>query len=145
PTGGFPGAVPSQPDVRARSDESLSVPVTVGRDGGVARVGLLRIAPAQVPKEARQATDPVPRPGMVTGVVWRDVKPGADVKGKVERGELGLPGVHVVLRDASGHRVGSDTTGDNGSFRIEGVGAGAYAVRVPGSTFRPPWKGISWL
>ena len=31
-------------------------------------------------------------PGAINGVVWRDFKPGGGKPGKVETGELGLPG-----------------------------------------------------
>ncbi|MGH9179609.1 MAG: ABC transporter permease subunit [Acidimicrobiales bacterium] len=147
PAGDLPGAAPSLPDqVEVRSDRSMGLSVDVGAGGGVARLGLLRINTDQLPESAVQAADPAPVAGAVTGVVWRDIKPGTDEKGVVEDGEVGVPGVPVELLDADGDRVGSaTTTADDGSFRVTGVEAGSYTARLSGSTFRPPWQGISWL
>src|SRR5438132_5952775 len=70
--------------------------------GGVALLGLTGIPPEQVPSGAKQAAQPKPTAGAIAGVVWRDFKPGGGTPGKVEKGELGLPGVSVVLRDSAG-------------------------------------------
>jgi alpha-glucoside transport system permease protein len=146
PTGGLEGAVPSLPEaVDVRGDRAMELAVDVGADGGVARLGLLRLRSDQLPEKATQAVDPVARSGAVTGVVWRDIKPGSDEKGVVEDGEVGVPGVPVTLVDARGDTVGSATTDADGSFRIAGVEPGAYTARVAGSTFQPSWQGISWL
>ena len=48
--------------------------------------------------------------------------------GKVEKGELGLPGVTVELRPASGKVVQTTTTGADGSFDFTNVTAG-HATR----------------
>jgi alpha-glucoside transport system permease protein len=88
---------------------------------------------------------PEPLQGGIDGVVWRDFKPGGGTIGKVERGELGLPGVHVQLLDASGKVVASDTTGDNGDFAFEDLGAGTYRASIAPSTFAKPFGGVSWL
>ena len=146
PPGELPGAVPSLPDqVRVRNDRAMDLSVDVGADGAVARFGLLRLNRDQLAESATQAGDPEPQAGTVAGVVWRDIKPGSDEKGVVEDGEVGVPGVPVALVDADGQRVGEATTGDDGSFRIDGVEPGSYTARLTGTTFRPPWQGISWL
>lgn len=146
PPGELAGAVPSLPGaVRARGDRGLEAPVAVGDDGGVARIGLLRLRSDQVASSATQAADPVTEAGTVAGVVWRDVRPGNDEKGVVEDGEDGVPAVTVSLVSAAGDEVGTATTGDDGSFRFSGVEPGDYSVRVAASEFRPPWQGISWL
>lgn len=145
PPGELAGAAPSVPAVRMGRDRSMSVEVAAGGEGGVARLGLLRITRDQLPEEATQAVEPRPQPGSVTGVVWRDVKPGRDEKGVVEDTEVGIPGVAIQLVDGEGRRVGVATTGRDGSFRISGVRPGDYTVRVPADEFRPPWQGISWL
>jgi alpha-glucoside transport system permease protein len=113
--------------------------------GGVALLGLTAIPPDQVPSGAKQAAEPKPADGAITGVVWRDFKPGGGVAGKVEQGELGLPRVTVVLRDASGKKVGTATTGDDGSFRFEDLKAGTYTAGVGAATFRKPFGGVGWL
>ena len=145
PPGDFPAAVPSVGTVAVLGDRTLSVPVRAGAEGAVARVGLVRIAREELPEDARQASEPRPEAGTVTGVVWRDVKPGRDEKGVVEDGEVGVPGVAVELVDERGRRVGRATTGADGAFRIRDVRPGAYSLRVPGEAFRPPWRGLSWL
>ena len=98
-----------------------------------------------MPGGARQAAQPKPTEGAITGVVWRDFKPGGGTPGKVESGELGLPGVTVVLRDSSGKNVGSMSTSDDGSFKFEDLKAGDYKAGVGADTFRKPFGGISWL
>ncbi len=145
PPGDLAGAAPSVAAVAVRGDRSMEVGVAVGAEGGVARIGLLRITREQLPDDATQAVEPAAKAGTVAGVVWRDVKPGRDQKGVVEDDEVGLPGVAVQLLDAGGGRVGGATTGRDGSFRISGVSPGDYAVRITGDNFRPPWRGISWL
>jgi alpha-glucoside transport system permease protein len=113
--------------------------------GGVAFLGLTGIPPEQIPQGARQAVQPKPSAGSITGVVWRDFKPGGGVPGKVETGEVGLPNVTVVLRDSAGKQVGSTSTGDDGSFAFKDLKAGSYAAGVGSQTFRKPFGGVSWL
>jgi alpha-glucoside transport system permease protein len=115
------------------------------RPGQVALLGLTGIPPSEVPAGSRQAVKPAPAAGAITGVVWRDFKPGGGVPGKVEQGELGLPNVKVFLRDAAGKKVGSATTDTNGTFRFAGLQAGTYRAGVDPATFRKPFGGVSWL
>lgn len=145
PPGDFAGAVPSVDEVAVLDDRSLSAPLQVGANGGVARIGLLRLAREQLPDDARQATEPAAEAGVVTGVVWRDTRPGGDEKGVVEEGELGISGMPVRLVDQGGGRAGQATTGADGSFEMTGIEPGAYRLQVAGEHFRPPWQGISWL
>ena len=145
PPGDYPTAVPSVESVAVLPDRTLSVPVAADPGGGVGKVGLLRIQSEDLPEGARQAAEPRPEAGAVTGVVWRDVRSGQDQKGVVEEGELGIPDLPVELLDGRGGRIGRATTGADGSFRIPDVRPGTYSLRVPGEIFRPPWPGVSWL
>ena len=61
---------------------------------------------------------PTPKPGAIVGVVWNDFKPGGGTAGKVEKGELGLPGVNVQLRSPSGKVVQTATSGADGTFDV---------------------------
>jgi alpha-glucoside transport system permease protein len=113
--------------------------------GGVALMGLTGIPPEQVPKAAKQAVQPAPKAGSVDGVVWRDFKPGGGTPGKVEPGELGLPGVTVVLKDSSGKSVGSTKSADDGTFSFDKLKPGTYQSAIGSSTFQKPYGGVSWL
>jgi alpha-glucoside transport system permease protein len=113
--------------------------------GGTALLGLTAIPAPDVPAGAKQAVQPQPKSGAITGVVWRDFKPGGGTPGKVESQELGLPGVTVVLRDANDKKVQSAKTGDDGTFAFDGVSSGSYHVAISSSTFAKGFLGINWL
>lgn len=57
--------------------------------------------------------------------VWND----QDHNG-VDNGEPGVPGVTVILKDASGNEVARTTTDANGNYRFEGVLPGTYSVSI---------------
>ncbi len=144
PPGALSDALPSS-DAEVGSPASGIVLKKPLNPGDVALLGLTGIPPDQVPKGARQAVQPKPAAGSIDGVVWRDFKPGGGVPGKVEPGEVGLPNVTVVLRDSAGKKVGSTTTGDDGSFAFERLEPGSYTAGVGAATFRKPFGGVSWL
>jgi alpha-glucoside transport system permease protein len=144
PAGPLSDALPSS-DAEAGSPSTgirLKKPL---RPGQVALLGLTGIPPEQTPHGARQAVQPKPASGAIAGVVWRDFKPGGGIPGKVEKGELGLPRVAVVLRDSSGKQVGSAAAGDDGSFTFKDLKPGSYTAGVGAATFRKPFGGVSWL
>ena len=142
------GALP-----RARpSTEALSGSTAAGfaleeplSPGGVARLGLTAISSADVPGDAEEARLPEPLQGGITGVVWRDFKPGGGTPGEVEAEELGLPGVVVELRPSGAGERQTTTTGPDGTFAFEEVEPGDYRVAVAASTFAQPFDGVSWL
>jgi alpha-glucoside transport system permease protein len=144
PPGVLSSASPSVTALQTTGSGALALKTPLA-PGGVARLGLTAIPPDRVPAAAKQAVQPASKPGHVVGVVWRDFKPGGGVPGKVEKGELGLPGVTVKLRDAKGHTVQSATTEDNGTFDFSDVKAGSYTAAIGAETFAKPWNGISWL
>lgn len=63
----------------------------------------------------------------------------------VDQDELGLPGVEVDLRAPDGRVVKTARTGDDGSFRIRGVGDGTFTLGLGAANFRPPFEGVQWL
>ncbi|HZP72599.1 MAG TPA: ABC transporter permease subunit, partial [Gaiellaceae bacterium] len=77
--------------------------------------------------------------------VWRDFKPGGGKPGVVEQGELGLPGVSVDLRNASGKTVQTTSSGSDGSFTFKNVPSGTYETAVSAKTFAKPFGGYGWL
>jgi alpha-glucoside transport system permease protein len=144
PPGGLPEARPSTESLQAR-DGGLTLDQTLG-PGDVARMGLTALREDEVPEGAEQAVQPEPLQGGITGVVWRDFKPGGGEPGRVEPEELGLPGVIVELRDReSGDRVATATTENDGTFRFEDLDEGQYAAGIGEETFSQPFEGVTWL
>ena len=94
---------------------------------------------------AKQAVPPRPAQGAITGVVWRDFKPGGGKPGVVEPLEVGLPGVTLDLKGSGGKTVSSTKSQANGSFKFTGVKAGTYNVAIDKSTFAAPFQGTNWL
>jgi alpha-glucoside transport system permease protein len=144
PRGPLSDALPSGTDETGTPATGIRLKTPL-HPGGVALLGLTGIPPDQVPGGAKQAVQPKPSAGAISGVVWRDFKPGGGTPGKLEKGELGLPSVTVVLRDPAGNQVGSTSTADDGSFAFKDLKAGAYTAGVGAATFRQPFGGVSWL
>jgi alpha-glucoside transport system permease protein len=144
PAGELHDAFGSSPAITGNPDEGLTLRTPLS-PGDVARLGLAGIPPTQVPDGAAEAATPEPLRGGIAGVVWLDFKPGGGTPGRVERRELGLPGVPVELLDGDGEKVGSATSADDGTFAFEGVEPGDYRVKVSASAFAEPFAGVSWL
>jgi len=113
--------------------------------GDIAQLGLTGIRSSEVPGGAEQAVAPEAPAGGITGVVWRDFKPGGGTAGEVEEEELGLPGVTVELRDENGRSVLETTTEADGTFAFEEVESGSYRAAIGPETFSEPYAGVSWL
>src|SRR5215212_8137043 len=143
PTGVLSSADPSSNAVTPENGTlGTAKPVSVG---GTALLGLTAIPPDEVPGDAKQAAQPQPVSGGITGVVWRDFKPGGGQPGKVEQGEDGLPGVKLELRDTNGKTVETADSRDDGTFKFEGVPSGQYDVDIAKESFQKPFAGTSWL
>jgi alpha-glucoside transport system permease protein len=141
--GVLPDALPSTPTLTGTPAKGLVLKTPL-HPGGVALLGLTGIAPEAVPKGAKQTAQPAAKPGEITGAVWRDFKPGGGVAGKVEQGELSLPGVSVQLR-SGGKTVQSTSTGADGTFEFKNVKPGTYQAAISSATFNKPWGGFAWL
>ncbi len=144
PPGALSAAAPSTATVSGSTSQGFVLQKPL-RAGGVALLGVTAIPPQEVPRNSVQAVVPKPDPKGITGVVWRDFKPGGGTPGKVESQELGLPGVKVELRDASGKAVRSATSEANGTFAFKDVSTGQYRVAIGASTFAKQFGGVSWL
>ncbi|MFD6340668.1 carbohydrate ABC transporter permease [Streptomyces sp. NPDC060131] len=145
----------SYPSARARDGQGL----TKGPDGsyatsdtvspgGTTALGLVGVAPKDVPSQAESAFAAAARPAAGTelrGVVYLDFAPGGGgEQGKVDKAESGLPEVAVeAVRD--GATVARATTAADGSFSFRNLDPGAYTVRLPATNFAPPYEGVSWL
>jgi alpha-glucoside transport system permease protein len=144
PSGVLSAAQPSTDALEGgpRGGLVLKTPV---EPGGVAQLGLTGIRSSDVPADAEQAVVPEALSGGITGVVWRDFKPGGGTAGEVEEEELGLPGVTVELRDESGRSVLETQTEADGTFAFEEVETGSYRPAIGRETFSEPYAGVSWL
>jgi alpha-glucoside transport system permease protein len=143
PSGALPAALPSTDAVTGGADQGMVLNTPL-ESGDVAQIGLTGIREDDVPSDAEQAVVPEALSGGITGVVWRDFKPGGGTPGKVEDGELGLPNVTVELRDDT-RAIDTATTGPDGTFTFEDVPSGVYHAAIASSTFAQPYAGVSWL
>jgi alpha-glucoside transport system permease protein len=144
PAGVLPSAFPSTSTLQTTSSGAMVLHTPV-KPGGVALLALTGIAPDAVPKGAVQAVTPPAKTGDIVGTVWRDFTPAGGTIGKVDKGELGLPGVTVELRSTTGKTVKSTKSADDGSFTFTGVAPGTYQAAVGAATFAKPFGGFSWL
>jgi alpha-glucoside transport system permease protein len=144
PPGVLSDALPSTESLTGSRERGLTLQRPL-QPGGTAALGLTGIPPEDVPSGATQAVTPNPVQNGIAGVVWRDFKPGGGTAGEVEQGELGLPGVTVQLKNASGENVGSATSEDNGSFTFTDVEPGQYRLSIGADTFAKPFGGVTWL
>ena len=120
------GATPSTNVLEGSPQKGFAMAKGV-QPGQVAVLGLTGIPPSDV-KGGQQAATPAQQQGAITGVVWRDFKPGGGKPGKVEQGETGIPGVTLALLDASGKQVATTTTKADGTFAFPSLSPG----HVPG-------------
>jgi alpha-glucoside transport system permease protein len=144
PPGVLSEAAPSTEAVVGTPQGGLTLAEPV-EPGSVVPLGLTRISNDEVPDDSEQAVLPEEVSGGITGVVWRDFKPGGGTPGEVESDEAGLPGVTVELRTANGEGVGSTTTEPDGTFAFEDLESGNYQVGIGSETFAQPFNGVSWL
>ena len=144
PSGVLSNARPSTDALQGGPEGGLELKDAI-QPGEVAQLGLTAIREDDVPEGAEQAVVPEPLSGGITGVVWRDFKPGGGTPGRLEEGELGLPGVTVELRDEGGGQVADTKTEPDGTFRFEDVESGTYRAAIGPETFQTPYAGVSWL
>ena len=142
PPGPLTGAQPSG-DALVVSGDAIALRDPV-QPGQAARMGLTGIPAAEVPDDAVQAVQPEPLQGGITGVVWRDFRPGGGRPGVVEPQELGLPGVTVEIVGPDGESR-SATTAPDGTFVFEDLAPGDYRLGIGASTFRESFNGVEWL
>jgi alpha-glucoside transport system permease protein len=137
-------ARPSTDDLEGTPQGGLTLQESI-RPGDVAILGLTGIRAAEIPESAEEAREPEALQGGISGVVWRDFKPGGGTAGEVESEEVGIGGVVVELREADGGTVETARTEDDGTFAFEEVADGEYRVAIGAATFAEPFRGFSWL
>jgi alpha-glucoside transport system permease protein len=143
PPGVLAGARPSGEDLQGSDAQGYTLQGAL-QPGQVAQLGLTGIPAGDVP-DGVQAVEPASVSGGITGVVWRDFKPGGGgTAGQVEEGEVGIPGVTLQLTDPSGEVV-TATSGPDGVFTFSGLSEGEYTVGISSQTFQQPFAGVNWL
>ncbi|MGH3414821.1 MAG: ABC transporter permease subunit [Marmoricola sp.] len=96
------------------------------------------------PTNARQAASPPTGQGLA-GTLWNDFKlGGGGTTGKIDHGELGIPGL-TVQAVQSGKVVATTTTADNGTFSFPSLKSGSYHITLPHDDFAAAYGGVSWL
>ncbi len=68
--------------------------------------------------------------GALSGTVWNDALPD----GTQATGEIGIPGVTVLVKDALGTTVATLTTDENGFYQANNLPVGSYTVLVQSTT-----------
>ena len=144
PPGVLSEAAPSTEAVVGTPQGGLTLAEPV-EPGAVVPLGLTRIPGDEVPDDSEQAVLPEALSAGITGVVWRDFKPGGGTPGEVESEEVGLPGVTVELLNADGGEVASTSTEPDGTFAFDDLEPGSYEVAIGAKTFAQPFNGVSWL
>jgi alpha-glucoside transport system permease protein len=143
-TGALTTARPSTDDLTGSTDSGFTLEEPL-EPGDVALLGLTAVRATDIPEDAVDAVEPEALQGGITGVVWRDFKPGGGTPGEVESEEVGLADVTVDLRDADGDKVDSATTAEDGTFSFERIDDGEYQVAISSNTFAEPFQGFNWL
>jgi alpha-glucoside transport system permease protein len=107
---------------------------------------MIAFSPADLPPEARTATEPPePGDGEITGTVWLDLSAGGGGgAGAIDPGERAMTGMTVeAIRD--GEVAVTAEAGPDGTFTLGGLSPGDYRIRLAATNFRPPFQGVSWL
>ena len=146
PPGQYPGATASQPQVLKTQGDAF-VSLGTYAPGSVAKLGLVGIAPASVPKNAVQAQLATPQPGDLVGTVWLDFKPGGGgTAGVIDPGRARSPG-RESRRTPQRQDGGKRHDGARRHLCHQGSDS-RHQVRpssLPSSSFRPAFGGFSWL
>ncbi len=143
-----PGLYPTAaipPDAPLERDGGAVVTTQPTDVGGTALIGFTAIAPDALPEDSVQAAVPEAPADGLGAVVWRDFKPGGGEVGRVETGELGMPGARVEIVGPDGSIVASEVTGRDGTVTFPSLGDGPFNARVAASTFSSGFQGTNWL
>ena len=142
--GRYPGAVPSSDEVEPTPEGGFESTRTFSA-GDVAPIGLVRINPSLLPPDPPAAALPEAQEGAITGTVFLDFTPGGGgTQGEVDPSEAALPGVGVEAV-SGGEVVASASSGDDGTFVLEGLEGGDYTLRLTPAAFSAAWGGVTWL
>ncbi|MEU6084576.1 ABC transporter permease subunit [Streptomyces sp. NPDC047108] len=143
---GYPSAHPKDNSVLDKGKDGSYTTKDKASPGNTVDLGLVGVPPKELPKQAKPARAAASAAdGELRGVVWFDFTFGGGGKpGKVDPKEKGLPNMTVeAVQD--GKVVDKATTAADGSYRITGLKAGDYSLRLPAANFAEPYGGVEWL
>lgn len=146
PRVGYPDAAPRDGAGLTEVDGGLELGETVTPGGDAVLLPLVGVAPDDLPDDVAAAADPPSASeDAVTGTVWLDFPPGGGgTEGTIDDGELGLAAMEIeALQD--GTVVATATSGEDGTFTLEGVDAGETTLRLNAENFTEPYRGLEWL
>ncbi|MDT9689344.1 sugar ABC transporter permease [Streptomyces sp. P9(2023)] len=144
---GFPRARPLPVHPLEAAGGGAYVTKTPVRTGEAARLPLIGVPPAQMPKDARPANEPAAASGEgggITGTAWLDfTRGGGGRPNAVDPKEVGLKGLRIeAVKD--GTVVATTRAAADGSFTLPAAADGAL-LRLPASNFREQYNGVEWL
>lgn len=143
----YPGANP-RGDMGLISDGGVIATESEITAGNQQNFPLVAIRQDDLPEAASQSVvAPEPADTEISGTVFLDVvRGGGGVNGEIGEGKSGLPGVRVDAVTTDGDIAAHATTGDDGTFVIEGLEpGGSYFVALPAANFDEGAQGVSWL
>ncbi|WP_307832416.1 ABC transporter permease subunit [Planomonospora sp. ID91781] len=149
------GSGESYPDARPRENDQSPVTAAQGavvtkgsaKPGQAVLLPLVGVKPADL-ASAATARPASPGPGELAGTVWFDfTQGGGGQANQVDGTEKGLAGMTVeAVRGGPGGEVAATAvTEADGTFRLTGLSAGDYTLRLPRSNFEASFNGLSWL
>jgi len=142
----YPGAS-ARPDLGVVDEGGSLVSEDAVSAGSTQDFALVGIRQSALPDDAQDAAAPsAPGSDEIAGTVFLDVVPGGGgTPGEIDPGKSGLPGVRVDAVAGDGTVAGTATTASDGSYVIEGLGAGEYRVALPADNFAEGASGVPWL
>ncbi|GAA3428601.1 sugar ABC transporter permease [Streptosporangium nondiastaticum] len=143
---GFPDARPRENDqAPVAAQQGAVVTKQPAQPGKAVLVPLVGVKPADLATASVAKAAPQAGPGELAGTVWVDFTQGGGGRlNEVDATEKALEGLTVEAVQ-NGEVKATATTGADGTFRLSGLSAGDYVVRLPQSNFEAAFGGVSWL
>jgi alpha-glucoside transport system permease protein len=144
PSNSFPELHPINDSVLSGSGGAGYTTVKSVSAGTPALLPVVGLSLTSPPAGAKQAAPAAAGHGL-SGTVWNDFKlGGGGTSGKIDRGEVGIPGVQVEAVQ-NGAVAATTTTAPDGTFSFPALTTGSYRLTLPAADFAASYGGVSWL